>query len=330
MAKRGGKKPVAGDERPVMRRDKAKALAGSVLARREASARHPESRMYSGASDRPERVVVTLRGSAGKARSGRPAARGERRPAPSRRGGTLRLGLTVPARPTSETDADEIEAPSEEEVSRAVDTLMRLSAARADEQWERAVEGLHDSPTLDADRLYQAQQHATLRHWVLDEVDLLGPGEIAALLPHRVGTDSNVARAVDRLRERGELLAVRYKDVWRYPSDQISAKGEVHASIPGTVVRARAQGYDPWEIVYRLARPTETPPPAFVGRPLEHDGRTLSLDALFAEAGELVPDSASAESVQTEIGPSPFEMLAAGDDDAFERAVLDWLGQDAP
>ena len=153
---------------------------------------------------------------------------------------------------------------------------------------------------------------------------------MAALLPHRVGTDSNVARAVDRLRERGELLAVRYKDVWRYPSGQISAKGEVHASIPGTVTRAQAQGYDLWEIVYRLARPTETPPPVFVGRPLEHDGKTLSLDALFAAAGELVPESAAPDSALADIGPSPFEMLAADDDDAFERAVLDWLGPDTP
>ena len=203
-----------------------------------------------------------------------------------------------------------------------------MSAVRSDEQWERAVEGLQDSPTLDADQLYQAQQHATLRRWVLDEVELLGPGEIAALLPHRVGTDSNVARAIDKLRERGELLAVRYKDVWRYPSDQITPKGEVHAPIPGVVVRARAQGYDPWEIVYRLARPIETPPPVHVGRPLEHDGKTLSLDELFAAAGELVSASAVAEPVHADTCPSPFELLAAGDDDAFDRAVLDWLGPD--
>ena len=73
---------------------------------------------------------------------------------------TLRIGLSLPARPSPEVESDVVQAPSEEEVSRAIDTLMRLSAAREDAQWERAVDGLHDSLTLDAARLYQARQHA--------------------------------------------------------------------------------------------------------------------------------------------------------------------------
>ena len=230
-----------------------------------------------------------------------------------------RLPLAELASLGAERAPDDV--PSREEAHEALRTLLRYSSARHREAWQRAVDGLADSTALDVDRLYQAQRHAALRRWVLEHVELLGSGEIGRLLVDRVGADSNTARRIERLRREGELVAIPFKAGWRYPVAQITRRGRVHAALPDVVRRAAAQDYEPWEIAYWLARPTERRPPVAVGRPLENARRFDSVEAMYAAIAEETP---AAEPVRP--GPSPFALLAADDAEAFDEAVRRWLG----
>lgn len=220
---------------------------------------------------------------------------------------------------------DPLDAPSDTELDAALRTVVRHLKARRQDEWERAVEGLADSVTLDPDQLYQAQRYAALKGWVLEHVPLAEPSALAALIPERVGRDTNTARTIERLRADGQLLAVPYKRGWRYPLAQIDRRGRVHAPIPALLARATEQGYDPWEIVHFLARPTVTYPPLVVGTAVA-DARALdSLDALVDAAVEHAPE----QSPPT-LGPSPFERLAAGDEAGFARAARHFLGEEDP
>ena len=243
------------------------------------------------------------------------------------------LDRSIPVPPPSapnvapETEADDeaenLLLPPAEEIRRAVDTLGRLAAHDRSTSWEEAVEGLLGSASLDPGQLYQAQQHASRRRWLMNTLNLVGPGAIAKLLPDRVGHDANAQRAVDRLRRTGALLAVPFKSGWRYPTEQISHTARVHDPIPELVRRARAVGHEPWEILYWLARPTERWEAPFVGRPVEHEDRSLSLDELFDAAGEHASGSD-----RVELGPCPFDLLASGDEEGFTAAARAWLGPD--
>ena len=213
-----------------------------------------------------------------------------------------------------------IDAPDEHEVSEAVRTLLRYGASRSQEAFARAVDGLGAGAGLDADRLYQARLHAELRRRVIAESDLLSASEIARLLPDRAGVDSNTGRAIDRLRERGELVAVKVREQWRYPSGQVSAKGRVFDPLPTLVRSARAQRYDDFELVAWLISPTRRTPAPYVGSPICEGGPPLTPDEIL----ERVDGPVAAETLAP--GPSPFELLAAGDLDGFARARTDWLG----
>lgn len=218
-------------------------------------------------------------------------------------------------------DSADDDVPSREEAGAALRTLLRYSSAHRAQAWQRAVDGLVDSASLDVDQLYQAQRHAALRRWVLEHVPLLSPGEMGRLLVDRVGADSNTARRVERLRREGELVAIPFKSGWRYPAAQLDRRGRVHAALPELVRRATAQDYEPWEIVYWLARPTERRVPAAVGRPLVGGRRFDSVEAMYAAIAEETP---GADPVRP--GPSPFALLAAGEEDAFGEATRHWLG----
>ena len=199
--------------------------------------------------------------------------------------------------------------------------IVRRPVPHRREQWDAAVEGLMDSPSLEIDQLYQAQRYAALKRWVMDHVNVLEPGELAALIPDRLGRDSNTSRTVERLRKRHELLALPYKSGWRYPAAQIDRRGRVHPALPAVVARASRDGYEPWEIVYRLARPTEIHPPVVPGRAPEGDFREATIEQMMDAAIAGAPPQPPVTP-----GPSPFELLAAGELSGFERAVRRWLG----
>ena len=199
--------------------------------------------------------------------------------------------------------------------------IVRRPVPHRREQWDAAVEGLMGSPSLEIDQLYQAQRYAALKRWVMDHVNVLEPGELAALIPDRVGRDSNTSRTVERLRKRHELLALPYKSGWRYPAAQVDRRGQVHAALPAVVARASRDGYEPWEIAYWLARPTEIHPPVVPGRAPEGDFREATIEQMMDAAIAGAPRQPPVVP-----GPSPFELLAAGELSGFERAVRRWLG----
>ena len=208
--------------------------------------------------------------------------------------------------------------PSPDEVLRAFEVLLRDAAARAPEAFDRAVDALVDHVEVRDDRRRQAWLHAELRQGVLDTVELLSPREMARLLPHVVGGDSNIARALDRARARGDLLAVPCRNSWRYPAEQVGPRGEVHEGLGDAVRRATAAGYGPWEITDWFAHPIDAP--AAPARALAGHERSLDVDEVFALA------SADAPSAPAELGPSPFELLALEDTRGFEDALDAWLG----
>ena len=212
-------------------------------------------------------------------------------------------------------------APTETEVGDAFRTVLRHVRARRRDEWERAVDGLLDSPSLEPDQLYQAQRHAALKRWVLEHVPMVESSAFAALVPDRVGRDTNTARVIERLRGERQLLAVPYKRGWRYPVAQVDRRGRVHQAIPALLERAFEQHYESWEIVRFLARPVLHYPPVVVGRAVPSDRPFESLDELVDAAMANAPRQAPPTQ-----GPSPFELLAAGDDTAFERAVERFLG----
>ena len=208
-----------------------------------------------------------------------------------------------------------LEAPSDAELGEALRTVARHLKVRQRDEWERAVEGLGECATLDPDQLYQAQRYAALKRWVLEHVPVAEPSALAALIPERVGNDTNTARVIERLRTEQQLLAVPYKRGWRYPLAQIDRRGRVHTAIPDLIARAREQEYDAWEIVHFLARPGATYPPLVVG--------TAAEDEPFESLGELVEAAFERAPVPSppSHAPSPFERLAAGDETGFEDAA---------
>lgn len=178
-----------------------------------------------------------------------------------------------------------------------------------------------ESSSLDADQRYQARRHAALKRWVIEHVHVLEPGELARLIPDRVGRATNTGRVVERLRKRNELPALPCKSGWRYPAAQIDGRGRVHAPLPRLIARATAQDYEPWEIVYWLARPTEVHAPPVVGRAPEPARRYESLDDMWQAAVEDAPPQPPPT-----WGPSPFTLLAAGELDRFAEVATAWLG----
>jgi hypothetical protein len=62
-------------------------------------------------------------------------------------------------------------------------------------------------------------------------------------------------REIERLRERGELFAVRGQDEWLYPAWQFGPGGSIPACVRNAVKAARAVGLDETRLVALLRRP---------------------------------------------------------------------------
>jgi hypothetical protein len=71
-------------------------------------------------------------------------------------------------------------------------------------------------------------------------------------LASRLGVDP---REIDRLRERGELFAVRGQNEWLYPAWQFGPGGSIPAGVRNAVKAARALGIDEARLVALLRRP---------------------------------------------------------------------------
>ena len=71
-------------------------------------------------------------------------------------------------------------------------------------------------------------------------------------LASRLGVDS---REIERLRENGELLAVRDQGEWLYPVWQFGPGGSVPAGVREAVKAARAVGLDEARLIALLRRP---------------------------------------------------------------------------
>ena len=215
------------------------------------------------------------------------------------------------------------DAPSADELGRAVRTLLAHAAVRRRDEWEHVRDALVEVPSLDEDRLYQAHRHAERKRWLLARVPLLGTTELVELMPDRIAADRNTARVLARWRGEGQVLGVPIKRDWRYPAAQLDARGAVHAALLPVLARARAAGYDDWEILYWLARPRAVPADAVAGRPLDVPD-DASLEAIAARAADRQANDATAASAAA--SPSPFERLAVDDIVGFERVADAWLG----
>ena len=62
-------------------------------------------------------------------------------------------------------------------------------------------------------------------------------------------------REIERLRERGELFAVRDGEEWLYPAWQFGPGGSIPAGVREAVKAARAAGLDEARLVALLRRP---------------------------------------------------------------------------
>jgi hypothetical protein len=83
---------------------------------------------------------------------------------------------------------------------------------------------------------------------------------------------------IERLRERGELFAVRDQDEWLYPAWQFGPGGSIPAGVREAVKTAREAGLDETRLVALLRRPV-----GLVG-----GGRLL--DLLFEGRSDFVVD----------------------------------------
>ena len=95
-------------------------------------------------------------------------------------------------------------------------------------------------------------------------------------LASRLGADP---REIERLRERGELLAVCDQGEWLYPVWQFGPGGSIPAGVRNAVKAARAVGLDEARLVALLRRPV-----GLVG-----GGRLL--DLLFEGRSDFVVDA---------------------------------------
>ena len=71
-------------------------------------------------------------------------------------------------------------------------------------------------------------------------------------LSSRLGVDP---REIERLRQSGELFAVRGQDEWLYPAWQFGPGGSIPAGVRNAVKAARAVGLDEARLVALLRRP---------------------------------------------------------------------------
>jgi len=71
-------------------------------------------------------------------------------------------------------------------------------------------------------------------------------------LSSRLGISSS---EIERLRERGELFAVRDRDEWLYPAWQFGPGGSIPQGVREAVKTARAAGLDETRLVALLRRP---------------------------------------------------------------------------
>jgi hypothetical protein len=95
-------------------------------------------------------------------------------------------------------------------------------------------------------------------------------------LSSRLGVD---VREIERLRERGELFAVRDDREWLYPAWQFGPGGSIPAGVRDAVKAARAAGLDEARLVALLRRPAGLL------------GATRLLDLLFEGRSDFVVDA---------------------------------------
>ena len=212
--------------------------------------------------------------------------------------------------------------PDRAEAERALQTLVDFSAARERDDYDRLVETLVQSPTVDANRLHQARLHAERKRHLIETEVLLGTDELVRLMPDRIRAGGNASRTLQGLRDRHELLGVRLMREWRYPACQLDAQGEVFAALPAVLRIAHAQGYTPWEVLHWLAAPGPAPAgPVVPGRALEPTGTGETLGEIARRA--------IAQHANDPLPPAPVRpiaVLAGGDVATFEHLAGRWLG----
>jgi len=210
--------------------------------------------------------------------------------------------------------------PDERALRQAVRTLLDHLDSTRRARRDEIVELLCTAPSMDEDRLYQAYRRAADQRQLMTSVAMLGTQELAALMPDRLPSGSNLPRALERLRAQGKLLGVQVRGNWRYPAAQFDARGQVSGLLSETLLRAVARGYDEWETLHWLATPrTAAAADVEPGCPIEGLGADASLDEIVSRAlsdGE-VPIDPPME--------TPFEWLARGGLDRFRTAANRWL-----
>ena len=230
----------------------------------------------------------------------------------------------TPAGPEPDERRGPATAPDRAAAVRALRTLLDYGASHAREAYEHVVDAISEAAVLDENQLYQARRHAERKRHLIRSTTLLGTDDLVALMPDRLSRDSNTARTLATLRDRGEVLGVKLKGDWRYPAAQFDRRGEVHAALVPVLMRARKQGYDGWETLHWLTTPRPVHlAPVVPGRPLEPSRDVRSLDDIAVAARarhEAEPPEADGPAV------APFALLAAGDMPAFERLARRWLG----
>jgi|GEM_PF-4676883 len=210
--------------------------------------------------------------------------------------------------------------PDEQALGDAVRTLFDHVVSTRQGRRDELVELLSHSPSIDEDRLYQARRRAEDQRRILASVEMLGTHDLVSLMPDRLNGESNLPRALERLRKQGRLLGVPVRGNWRYPVAQFDERGQVNQPLSDALRRAAARGYDEWEILGWLSTPRSSALSAVEpGRPLEQLATGATLEAIVSGA-LLDGDPPDEPSMCT-----PFEWLARGDWDEFEAAAERWL-----
>lgn len=188
-------------------------------------------------------------------------------------------------------------------------------------RWDQLVELLSRAPSIDEDQLYQAYRRAADQRELMASVKMLGAQDLRSLMPDLLSSKGGETRSLEDLRSRGELLGVLIRGTWRYPADQFD-QCRVREPLPEVLSRARARGYDEWEILHWLTTPRVSDvPDVEPGRPIDGLGANASLDDIVSHAA----GDDEARKTDPPMG-SPFEWLARGGIDAFRAAASRWLG----
>lgn len=209
--------------------------------------------------------------------------------------------------------------PGSRDVEKAFAVLLGFADSAHRQQWDAAVEALMDFPSLNDDQLYQAHQHAKEKRRLLLSYNFLNAKELADLLPDKLSLGKNLGRTLARWVDEHWLLGMQVRGSWKYPAIQINNQGEIFPQLPALIKSAVAAGYNHWEIMSWLLRPTKNQEDVVVGKPLPDFNLDTPVDELF----ELAQDAAESEHP---LYDTPIHLLRTGQNDVLQRVLREWLG----